>query len=177
MIASLYDPLGIISPVIITMKCLFQEVCALKELDWDTPLPINVVQRWEKWVNELENTNQIVFARCYFAGFKMNESARSLSLYGFSDGSKKAYCAVVYLVSELFCTKIVDIQNKSGPTKTLVIPRLELQAAVILARLMTSIKEALNPLTRSLEMKQCMFVEHHCPVLDRTAQRMQTICQ
>ena len=33
MIASLYDPLGIISPFIITMKCLSQEVCALKELD------------------------------------------------------------------------------------------------------------------------------------------------
>ena len=80
MIASLYDPLGIISPVIITMKCLFQEVCALKELDWDTSLPANFVQRWEKWVNELENTNQIVFARCYFAGFKMNESARTLGL-------------------------------------------------------------------------------------------------
>ena len=46
-IASLYDPLGIISPVIIAMKCLFQEVCALKELDWDTPLPTNFSQRWE----------------------------------------------------------------------------------------------------------------------------------
>ena len=47
MIASLYNPLGIISPVIITMKCPFQEVCALKELDWDTPLPTNFVQRWK----------------------------------------------------------------------------------------------------------------------------------
>ena len=160
MIASLYHPLGIISPVIITMKCLFQEVCALKELDWDTPLPANFAQTWEKWVNKLENTDQIVFARCYFAGFEMNESARSPGLYGFSDSSKKAYRAVVYLVSErynCFVPKLLTPKTKVASLKPLSIPWLELQAAVILARLMTSVKEALNPLTRSVEMKQCMF--------------------
>ena len=145
MIACLYDPLGIISAVIITMKFLFQEVCALKKLDWDTPLPANFVQKWEKWVNELENTNQIVFARCYFAGFKMNQSVRSLGLYGFSDSIKKAYCAVVYLVSErydCFVPKLLTSKTKVAPLKPLsIIPRLELQAAVILARLMTSVKE------------------------------------
>ena len=119
MIASLYDPLGIISPVIITMKCLFQEVCALKELDWDTPLPANFVQRWEKWVNELENTNQIVFAICYFAGFKMNESARSLGLCGFSDSSKKAYCAVVYLVSERYDCFVPKLLTSKVSTRKL----------------------------------------------------------
>ena len=70
-------------------------------------------------MNELENTNQIVFARCYFAGFKMNESVsqsvRSLGLYGFSDSSKKAYCAVVYLVSErcdCFVPKLLTSKTK-----------------------------------------------------------------
>ena len=161
MIASLYGPLGIISPVIITMKCLFQEVCALKELDWDTPLPANFVERWEKWVNELESTNQIVFARCYFADFKMNQSVRSPGLYGFSDSSKKVYCAVVYLVNErydCFVPKLLTSKTKVAPLKPLSIPRLELQAAVFLARLMASVKEALNPLTRSVEMKQCVFL-------------------
>ena len=141
----------------------FQEVCALKQLDWDTPLPANFVQRWEKWVNGLENTNQNCFCQILFAGFKMNESVRSLGLYGFSDSSKKAYCAVVYLVSErydCFVPKLLTSKTKVAPLKPLSIPRLELQAAVILARLMTSVKEALSPLTRSLEMKQCMFVDN-----------------
>ena len=53
-------------------------------------------------MNEPENTNQIVFVRCYFAGFKMNESVRSQGLYGFSDSPKKAYCAVVDFVSERY---------------------------------------------------------------------------
>ena len=114
-------------------------------------------------MNVLEDTNQIVFARCYFAGFNMNESARSLGLYGFLDSSKKAYCAVVYLVSEhydCFVPKLLTSKTKVAPLKPLSIPRLELQAAVILVRLMTSVKEALNPLPRSVEMKQCMFVDN-----------------
>ena len=117
-------------------------------------------------MNELENTNQIVFARCYFAGFKqgfkMNESARSLGLYGFSDSLKKAYCAVVYLVSEgynCFVPKLLTSKTKVAPLKPLSIPRLELQAAIILARLMTSVKEALNPFNWVSSMKQCMFVD------------------
>ena len=97
-------------------------------------------------MNELENTDQIVFARCYFAGFKMNESVRSLGLYGFSDSSKKTYCAVVYLVSErydCFVPKLLASKTKVASLKPLSIPRLELQAAVILARLMTSVKKHL----------------------------------
>ena len=93
----------------------------------------------------------------------MNKSVRSLGLYGFSDSSRKAYCAVVYLVSErydCFVPKLLTSKTKVAPLKPLSIPRLELQAAVILARLMTSVKEALNLLTRSLEMKQCTLVDN-----------------
>ena len=77
---------------------------------------------------------------------------------------KEAYCVVVYLVSErvnCFVPKLLTSKTKVAPLKPLSIPRLELQAAVILARLMTSVKKALNPaLTMSAEMKQCMFVDN-----------------
>ena len=35
--AKLYDPLGIISPVFLPVKLIFQELCKLK-VDWDEPL-------------------------------------------------------------------------------------------------------------------------------------------
>ena len=36
-IASVYDPIGFISPFVIPMKILFQDLCSEKE-DWDSPL-------------------------------------------------------------------------------------------------------------------------------------------
>ena len=35
-IASVYDPLGILSPAVVNLELFFQEICNLK-LDWDTP--------------------------------------------------------------------------------------------------------------------------------------------
>ena len=61
---------------------------------------------------------------------------------------------------DCFVPKLLTSKTKVAPLKPLSMLRLELQAAVILARLMTSVKEALNPLTRSLEIKQCMFVDN-----------------
>ena len=37
MAAKLYDPLGIISPIFLPVKLIFQELCKLK-VDWDEPL-------------------------------------------------------------------------------------------------------------------------------------------
>ena len=37
-IASIYDPLGLINPVIVKFKVFFQKLCAIK-LDWDDKLP------------------------------------------------------------------------------------------------------------------------------------------
>ena len=82
------------------MKCLFQEVCALKGYDWDKPLPDEFIRKWENWVQDLENANSVVFARCYFADVMRDEQLENVGLYGFSDASKKVYCAAIYLVSK-----------------------------------------------------------------------------
>ena len=82
------------------MKCLFQEVCALKKYNWEKQLPDKFVQKWENWVQDLENANSVVFAHCYFAYVMRDEQLENVGLYGFSDTSKKAYCALIYLVSK-----------------------------------------------------------------------------
>ena len=40
-VAKIFDPLGIISPVTFQIKVLFQEVCKQK-IDWDDPLPTGI---------------------------------------------------------------------------------------------------------------------------------------
>ena len=46
-IACIFDPLGILAPYVITLKLLFQDVCALK-CDWDAPLSDHFVKSWKR---------------------------------------------------------------------------------------------------------------------------------
>ena len=44
--ARFYDPLGLLSPVALPLKCMFQEICHLK-LGWGEALPEGLASRWE----------------------------------------------------------------------------------------------------------------------------------
>lgn len=74
-------------------------------------------------------------------------TVRSYALDGFCDASLKAYAAVVYLrfetetntYSHLLCSK-----TQVAPLKKVTIPRLELLSALLLARLISTITNALE---------------------------------
>ena len=57
------DPLGLISPIAVSAKILFQELC-LEKLGWDDPLPIDKVNRWEAWLRDLKGAGSISVPRC-----------------------------------------------------------------------------------------------------------------
>lgn len=44
-LAMIFDPLGIISPVLVNAKVMFQELCQNK-LGWDDPIPTDKELRW-----------------------------------------------------------------------------------------------------------------------------------
>ena len=91
-VAKLYDPLGLISPLFITIKTLFQDLCRLK-IGWDDPLDEEVSLRYSQWLSDLSKAECIPIQRCYLP----DESVISLQLHGFGDGSEVAYAAAVYL--------------------------------------------------------------------------------
>ena len=69
----------------------------------------------------------------------------NVQLHGFSDASEQAYGPVVYLcivTSEKIIISILSSKTKVAPIKQLSIPRLELQAALLLTRLLISIRNA-----------------------------------
>lgn len=70
------------------------------------------------------------------------------SLHGFADASEKAYAAACYLhvidVHGKHKVNLIAAKSCVAPIKTLTIPKLELQAAQLLARLMIKVKTALN---------------------------------
>ena len=109
--ASVYDPLGILSPMVVKMKVLLQEACHL-QYAWDTPLPDELARIWRKWIDDLEKIRSIVIPRSYF--YRIEVEIVSHALHEFADASLIGYCSVVYLVyrtvanryfSELVCSK------------------------------------------------------------------------
>ena len=144
-LASLFDPLGLVSPIAVSAKILFQELC-LEKLGWDDPLPIDKANRWEAWLRDLKGARTIYVPRCAVSVKKGTLVSRQL--HGFADASKKAYCAMVYLVEETaegIYIQLLSAKTRVVPLKQLTIPRLELMSARVLATLMTTVIEALGP--------------------------------
>ena len=142
-LASIFDPLGLVSPVLVSPKVLFQEMC-IESLNWDDPLPQEKLSLWEEWVKDIEDVGRIEIPRCYTSAVK--GEVLSYSLHGFGDASSKAYSAVIYLVcqtSQGIYTKLVASKTRVAPLKKLSINRLELLSAKILVTLMASVKKTL----------------------------------
>lgn len=71
-----------------------------------------------------------------------------LELHAFCDASEQAYGACVYLCStntdgQRF-SNLLRAKSKVAPLKKITLPRLELQAAVFLTRLVSTVRQTLN---------------------------------
>ena len=151
-VASIFDPLGFVSPYVLTAKIFLQELWRMK-IDWDTVLDDHVKLEWKKWLTELSNITKIEIARVHHpTGYQ----ASDIELHIFCDASEKAYGAVAYLKFQFMKNKphcsFVMAKNRLAPIKTISLPRLELNAAVLGIRLYKSIIKELD-----LPISQTMF--------------------
>ena len=146
-IASIYDPLGLINPVVVSFKILLQDIC-MSKIDWDDALPPDIESRWLNLLQEFRNSPPFIIGRVY-AFYDIHDPFVEIQLHGFSDASKRAQAACIYLrfVSQSGSVKIalLSAKSKNNPIKqTATMPRLELSAAVILAKLQQIISEHLK---------------------------------
>jgi hypothetical protein len=78
-----------------------------------------------------------------------------IQLHGFSDASKRAYGALVYMRSVYedghIDVRLISSKTKVAPIKQQSIPRLELLGATILVRLVNTVKNAL-PFAKEIEI-------------------------
>ncbi|GBL97667.1 hypothetical protein AVEN_185137-1 [Araneus ventricosus] len=140
-VSRIFDPLGFLAPYVIQAKVLFQDLW-LTGLDWDKPIPLELQSKWIKWHEQLKELPKIQIPRWYFSTDV--ETSHEWELYCFNDSSQSAYGSVVYLkFSYLDETKTVFVISKSrvAPLKKLSLPRLELMAALLGARLIAAIRE------------------------------------
>ena len=61
--ASLFDPLGFLSPVLLIPKMIMQQLCRLK-LDWDELAPDDLKQQWLQWIGEIPLLQDQRIHRC-----------------------------------------------------------------------------------------------------------------
>ena len=143
--ASLFDPMGFLAPFIIQAKIILQEIWT-RGLDWDEILDDDLHSKAEIWLQELENLEQVKVPRCIRLG--QEEEVRSFSLHAFVDASQDAYGAVVYRKfvyrSGKQSCRLIAAKSRVAPLKAMSIPRLELTATVLGARLTVSITSVLN---------------------------------
>ncbi|XP_071867010.1 uncharacterized protein [Bombus fervidus] len=141
-IARIYDPLGLLAPVIVRAKILLQRVWALK-VDWDESLPSDLHSEWNRYYSQLPLLNNIRFPRKTII-----KTAVNIELHGFCDASEKAYGACVYIrtinVDGIIQTILLTARSKVAPLKTLTIPRLELSGALLLTSLISVVKNSLT---------------------------------
>uniref|UniRef100_A0A8D9BZC5 Reverse transcriptase domain-containing protein n=1 Tax=Cacopsylla melanoneura TaxID=428564 RepID=A0A8D9BZC5_9HEMI len=89
-VLSIYDPLGLLGPIVLWVKRLIQEICILK-LDWDATLPDNILSSWLLFKTQLMELENLTFPRHIGV-----EASCEFSLVGFCDASERGYGAIVY---------------------------------------------------------------------------------
>ena len=106
---------------------------------------LKVKATWQRLVAQLQASKPIILPRCYYTGIEGEVIANEL--HGFCDASARAYGTVVYLrivTTHGNYIRFVASKTRVAPLSNQTIPRLELLSAVVLARLMHSVKEALT---------------------------------
>lgn len=135
-INSVFDPLGLASPVVITAKILCSQLCR-KKLSWDEEIRDETAIAWKKWTKTLAECQSLSVPRSVVAA-----KVAKMELHGFADASKLAVAACIYLVAHYengeASQHLLLAKSRIAPEKS--IPWMELVAAHTLSKLMASVK-------------------------------------
>jgi hypothetical protein len=162
--AKIMDPLGLFSPFTTKVKLLFHEVWIAESnvgrqtKSWDTALPIDIQENWDKIKNDIPNLKNISVKRCFFNNDKVPEK---VDIFAFGNASKIAYATATYVVryhkngqktvSLAFSrTRVTLFKMTNSRDESQTIVRLELLAALLAARAAHHVQTA---------------IEHSVPVL------------
>ena len=139
-LSSVYDPLGIASPVSLIGKILYRDICD-QRIPWDERVPEKLAEQWNKFEKSLTNMVQVPRSLAAF-----REPITAIDLHAFGDTSGTGTAAAVYaVVQQPSGTNQGLLAAKSRLAKKgLTIPRLELVSAHMAPNLVANVKDALQ---------------------------------
>ncbi len=128
--SKVFDPIGLTAPVTIRSKLLMQKLWQ-RHTEWDEPLDNELHKEWQGIVNDIKQLPHFTITRSYFT---TTFDTHSVELHLFADASVKAYGSVAFLLLQQQ-TSFVMAKSRVAPLKQCTLPRLELMAALVAARL------------------------------------------
>ncbi|KAJ8977613.1 hypothetical protein NQ317_010233 [Molorchus minor] len=105
--AQIFDPLGLLGPVVIVAKIILQLLWQEK-ISWAEPLPNNILKKWNAFCTDLPLLNELTIPR--HIGIL---HANNFELHAFADASQIAYGAC--LCAALLLAQLVEKVRTRGP--------------------------------------------------------------
>lgn len=142
-VSKFFDPLGLVGPILVTAKLFLQDLWKAS-IGWDSPLPGDLNEKWRSFASGLINMPTISIHR----NIDISEYNK-IELIGFADASSRAYGCCLYLrVVKSDGSALVDLvcsKSRLNPVSSqLTTPRLELNSALLLAKLANRLYHTLS---------------------------------
>ena len=160
LIASVFDIDGRLAPVLLRPRLLFHGTAAIKDIPWGTRLSEEIRAPWEPLIEDLKRHAEVKLPRRL-----VPDSGRQARLVGFADASRTAYGCVIYITQEqpdgTVSIKFLAAKSRVAPTGKgeLTIPRLELEALVLLSKIATNVEKQLSELSL---LPTILFTDSQC---------------
>ncbi|XP_055307371.1 uncharacterized protein LOC129571589 [Sitodiplosis mosellana] len=139
-IARLYDPCGYLSCIMTFAKVVLKELWHEK-VEWDDTVQGEILNRWTKFAEEMPHITKARIPRWIGTS---RESKKQI--HGFADASMSAYGATFYLrqerENEPATSHLVFGKARVAPIRGSTIPKLELTACHLAARLLEQVRLA-----------------------------------
>ena len=120
LVASVYDPLGLISPFVLTAKIILQKLYNEK-IGWDEEISGHDSIFWNKWLEDLSRLEDFEVERCSVLS-EFRNVVRS-QLHHFSETGYGTVCSLrsVNDIEEVHCSFEMG-KSKLAPLKRITIP-------------------------------------------------------
>ncbi|KAL7296586.1 hypothetical protein TKK_0010015 [Trichogramma kaykai] len=152
-LARLFDPAGWLAPITVKAKMVIQDLWS-SGLGWDDEVPEALCTKWEECREGQRELNKFAIPRWIGAN-----PGDCIQLHAFADASRRAiaaviYCRVEHTDSTGASTTLIWAKTKLAPARSLrlsakpptrmTIPRLELRAALLAARLLQHVAKEIG---------------------------------
>ena len=146
LVSKIFDPIGLVAPFTVGAQLLLKDIWRVSGQLSDEELRKDFVERFLEWSVELPMLSELTIPRSYFSG-----KFEHLELHMFGDNSQEVFSAVEFHraqvnTSSWHQTELAFVLSKArvAPMKVMTVPKLELQAALLAARLKRDICRALT---------------------------------